>query len=80
MMRLPPELVDIIMGLVPHLQLRDHKAAFAPSLETIEHRMVQIRAEGQYTWLISEQQNYWAVLEDISPYTNARRHRRRGGL
>lgn len=78
-MSLPPEIIDRIVGLVPSLQLRDHKVAFAPCLETIEHRMVQIRAEGQYTWLISERQSYYAVLNDISPYTNVGRHRRRGG-
>lgn len=77
MVTLPPEIIDLIVGLVPSLQLRDHKAAFAPCLETIEHRMVQIRAEGEYTWLISERQNFYAVLADLSPYTiHARRHRR----
>ena len=76
MVHLPPELIDLVLGLVPGLQLRDHKAAFAPCLETIEHRMVQIRAEGQYSWLISERQNYYAVLNDISPYTHAGRHGR----
>ena len=78
MVNLPPEIIDLIVGLVPSLQLRDHKAAFAPCLETIEHRMVQIRAEGEYTWLISERQNFYAVLADISPYTIHARRRGRG--
>jgi hypothetical protein len=77
---LPLEMIERVMSLVPQLQLRDHKAAFAPCLETIEHRMVQIRAEGQYSWLISERQNYYAVLNDISPYTNVGRYRGRGRI
>ena len=75
---LPLEMIELVMSYVAVAQRRDHEEAFAPCLETIEHRMVQIRADGKYSWLISERQNYYAVLNDISPYTNVGRYRRRG--
>ena len=78
MSHLPQEMIDLVMGYVAIAQRRDHWKGFAPCLETIQHRMVQIRAEGKYMWLISERANYYSVLNDISPYTNARRPRRRG--
>ena len=79
-MSLPQEMIDTIMGYVALAHRRDHEDAFTPCLEIIEHRMVQIRAEGKYTWLISERQNYYSVLNDISPYTNVGRHRGRGRI
>ena len=77
---LPLEMIEMVMGYVALAHRRDHEEAFAPCLETIQHRMVQIRAEGKYTWLISERQNYYAVLNDISPYTNVGRYRGRGRI
>ena len=70
---LPSELADRIARQV-------HELNFESVLESIEHRLVRIRAEGEFSWLISERQNYYHLLEDLSPYcSDVRRHSRRSG-
>ena len=66
---LPAELADKVARMV-------HEMNLTPSLKSIEHRLVRIRAEGEFGWLVSERQNYFAVLNDLSPYEYARGHRR----
>ena len=67
---LPVELADMVSRTV-------HEMNLAPCLECIEHRLVRIRAEGQFGWLISERANYYSVLSDLSPYEYARGRRKR---
>ncbi len=67
---LPAELADKVGRMV-------HEMNLAPCLECIEHRLVRIRAEGQFGWLISERENYYSVLSDISPYEYAGRRGKR---